>query len=89
MQARRVRQPEPLCNAGGHPDRPVGARRDQPADVLGARQPVDRRLVLRGDDRPLGGKREAGSVGVAVDGDHQHPPVASGREQAQLRRTGA
>ena len=85
----RMRQAEPLRDAGRDADRPVGARRDDPVDRRGPREPLDPRLVLGGDDRPLVGQREAGRGRVAVGGDHVEAPGARRLEQAELRRAGA
>ena len=85
----RMRQPEPLGDAGGDPDRPVGAGRDDPVDRSGPREPLDPRLVLGRDHRALVREREPGRERVAVDGDHRQVTGRSRLEQAELRRAGA
>ena len=86
----RVREPDPLRDARGDPDRPVRTRRDDPVHVARPREPVDRLLVLRRDDRALVRQHEPHGLRVTVDRDHVHvvPPV--GRlEQPELRGPGA
>ena len=73
---------------GRDADRPVGARRDDPVDVAGPGQPVDRLLVLRRDDRALVREGEAGRLRVAVDRNHLDVRPAAGRlEQPELGGT--
>ena len=81
----RVRQRQPLGDARRDADRPVGARRDDPVDVLRPCEPVDAGLVLGRDDRALVRVREAGRRGVAVDGDHEEVALACGAQQPDLR----
>ena len=53
--------------------------------MAGTREPLDPRLVLRGDHRALVRKGEAGREWIAVDGDHRQVTRRSGLEQAELR----
>ena len=85
----RVREAEPLGDAGGDPDRPVGAGRDDPVDVARPCEPLDPGLVLGGDDRALGREGEAGRERVAVGGDHLEAPRRRRLEQPELGRPGA
>ena len=84
-----MRQREPLRDAGGGRDGMVGAGRDDPVDVLGAREPVDRRLVLDRDDRAAVGVAEARRGGVAVGRHDGQAAPPRRREDAELRRPGA
>ena len=68
------------------PDGPVRAGRDDPVDVLGAREAVDRRLVLGRDERPLVRVREAGRGRIAIDRDHEEVALARGAQEPDLRR---
>ena len=80
-----MREPDALRDAGRDPDGPVGPGRDDPVDVPRAGEPVDRLLVLRGDDRALVGEGEAGCLRVAVDRDHLQVVPSAGRfEQPEL-----
>ena len=81
----RMRQAEPLCDARGDPDRPVGSGRDDPVDVLGAGEAVDARLVLGRDERPLVRVGEAGRRGIAVDRDHEEVALACRAQEPDLR----
>ena len=65
----RMRQAEPLGDPGRDRDRVVGAGRDHAVDLLGPREPLDRRLVLDRDDRAPVGVAKAGRGRVAVGGD--------------------
>jgi hypothetical protein len=85
----RVRQAVTLGDARRDPDGPVRPGRDDPVDVLGLREPVDRGLVLARDDRALVGVPEAGRRGVAVGGDDEEPPLAGRSQEPELRRAGA
>ena len=78
----RVRKPETRRHPGGDADRPVGSRRDDPVDALGAGEAVDRRLVLGRDERPLVRVREARAP---TDRDRRR----SRRDRARARRAGA
>ena len=84
-----MRQAEPLGDARRDADRPVGARRDDPVDLARPREPLDPRLVLGRDERPVVGEREAGRRGVAVGGDDVEAARPRRLEQAELRRAGA
>ena len=84
-----MRQAEPLGDARGDPDGPVGAGRDDPVDVLGAREPVDAGLVLGRDERALVRVGEAGRRRVAVDGDHEEAALARRAQEPDLRGPGA
>ena len=75
-----------LGNARGDPDRPIGARRDDPVDLPGPGEALDTCLVLGRDHGPLSREREAGGKRVAVDGDHLQGASGRGLEQAELRR---
>ena len=80
-------RPQASGDAGRDPDRPVGTGRHEPVHAERARQPVDRLLVLGGEDRPLVREHQADRVRVAVDGDHVHVVAAMRRfEEAELRR---
>ncbi len=88
----RVRQPEPLARRAPR-SRPASrrpARRSR--RPLRAREPVDRRLVLGRDERALVGVRGSpGARGIAVDRDHEEPPLARrarGGRAAPGRRLG-
>ena len=81
----RMRQAEPLGDARRDADRPVGAGRDDPVDVLGAGEPVDARLVLGRDERALVRVGEAGRRRVAVDRDHEEAALARRAQEPDLR----
>ena len=81
----RMRKPEPRCHPGGDADRPVGARRDDPVDALGAGQAVDARLVLRRDERPLVRVGEAGRRRIAIDRDHEQITLSRCAQEPDLR----
>ena len=82
-----MRQAKPLGDAGGDRHRPVDPGGDQPVDALGRREPFDARLVLGRDDRPPVGVAETGRRGIAVERDHEQPPLARGGQQAELGRS--
>ena len=84
-----MRQSEPLGDPRCDRDRVVGAGRDHPGDLLGACQPVDRRLVLDRDDRAPVGVAEARRGGIAIDGDDAQVAPAGRREDAELGWAGA
>ena len=77
--------PELRRDPGRDPDRPVDPRCDHAVDPLRTGQSLDPALVLRGDDRPAVGEREAGRGRVAVDGDRKEPPGPRSLEQPELR----
>ena len=85
----RMREAEPLRDTSADRDRPVDPGRDQPVDAFGRSEPLDRRLVLGGDDRAAVGVAETGRGGIAVDSDHVQLARPRGREQSQLRRSGS
>ena len=76
----------PQSQALGHPssDRhgPVDPGRDQPVNVLGAREPLDSGLVLGRDDRAAVGVPESGRRRVAIDRDHVQLAGPCCRQQA-------
>ena len=82
----RMRKPETRRHPSGDADRPVGSRRDDPVDALGAGEAVDRRLVLGGDERALVRERESGRRRIAIDSDHEELALAGGAQKADLRR---
>ena len=57
-------------------------------DALRRREPVDRGLVLDGDDRAAVGEAEPRRARVAVDGDDVEAAIVRGLEQPELRRPG-
>ncbi len=67
-------------------DRPIDSGRDDPVHLLGFRQPIERRLILSGDERPSIGEREPDRTGIAIRGDNEQPALARGLEQTKLRR---
>ena len=89
LRRERVREREPLRDAGRDGDRPVDPGRDHAVDPLGLREPLDPRLVLGRDDRAAIREREAGRGGIAVDRDHEQVQRACGLEQPELRGAGA
>ena len=66
----------------------VGAGGDHAVDLLGACEPVDRRLVLDRDDRAAVGVAEPRRRGVAVGRDDVQPAGPRRREHAELGRSG-
>ena len=62
----------------------VDAGRDDAVDVLRGSQPVDRVLVLHGDDRPPVGETEARSRRIAIDGDDVHAALPGRLQQPEL-----
>ena len=88
----RVRQPHPLGDARRDPDRPVGAGRDDPVDALGLREPVDGRLVLGRDERPLVGVARSparpGRRSTAITKSSRSPGGAEEARAARRRRLG-
>jgi hypothetical protein len=82
-------KPQAVGDSCGDVDRPVGSGSHNPGNPSRARQPFDRRLVLRGKDRAPVRMPETGSLGIAVDGDHVQGALAGGAEQAELCRPGA
>ena len=60
------------------------AGRNDPIDALGAREPLDRLLVLDRDDRAAVGVAEPGGRRVAVGDDKGQAPAPGIREDAQL-----
>ena len=89
LRLQRVRQAEPLRDAGRDADGVVGAGRDEPVDLLGAREPVDRRLVLDRHDRPPVGVAEPGGGRVAVGRDEGQAAAAGRGQDPELGRAGA
>ena len=81
-------KPHLLGHARRDPDRPVDAGRDHAFDRLGGREALDALLVLGGDDRPPIRELEPRRRRVAVERDHEQPPLAGRREQAELRGPG-
>ena len=79
----------PLGDASGDTDRPIRAGSDQPVDLERADQPLDRRLVLGGENAATIGEPESGRARVAVDDGDPDSAVACGFEQPQLRWAGA
>jgi hypothetical protein len=79
-----MRQAEAVGDPSCGPDRPVCSRRNHAVDPLGLREPLQRRLVLDGDDCPPVGVAEARRPGIAVDGDHEEAARVGGGEQAKL-----
>ncbi len=71
-----MRESEPEADPGGDGDRMIGAGRDHAVDLLGAREPFDRLLVLDRDDRAPVGVAEARSRGIAVGRDDRQPAAA-------------
>ncbi len=84
-----MRQPEPGGDPGRDGDGVVAAGRDDPVDLLGAGEPLDRRLVLDRDDRAPVGVAKARRGGVAVGRDDGEPAPACGLEHSELRGAGA
>ncbi len=81
---------DPLRDPRRDPDRPVGPGGDDAVDVTGAREAIDRLLVLRREHGPLVREGEAGRLRVAVDRDHlQVVARPGGLEQAELGGAGA
>ncbi len=68
------------CEADGK----VDARRDDALDPLRGGQPVDRVLVLDGDDRPPVGVAEAWSGRIAIDGDDVDTALLRRLQQPEL-----
>src|ERR671925_669041 len=85
----RMGKPQVVGDPRRDADRPVGARSDDAGDVRRAGEPLDCRLVFRGQDRAPVRVPEAGSAGIAIDGDHVEAALLGGAEQADLRRPGA
>ncbi len=83
----RVLEAQPLGDARGNGDRPADPGSDHSVDPLRLGQPLDRRLVLDGDDRAPVRVAEPGRRGVAVDRDHEQAAPASRGEQPELGRT--
>jgi hypothetical protein len=82
-----MRQPCAVCETGGDRDRPVRPRRDDPVDVQCADVPLDRGLVLGGEDAAPVGVVEPGRGRIAVDdGD---PQAARTRRLEQSELSGA
>ena len=81
-------RPMALGDARGDPDRPVDPGRDHALDALGVGEALDALLVLGRDDRPPVRVLEPGRRRVAVERDHEEPPLAGCREQAELRGPG-
>jgi hypothetical protein len=84
-----VREREALRDARRDRDGPVDSGRDDPVDPFRAREPLDPGLVLGGHDRPPVRVPEPRRRRVAVDRDHEQVALPRGREQPELRRTGA
>ena len=80
----RMRQSHALGDARGDPDRPIDARRDDPLHPLGGRKALDTSLVLGRDDRPPVGEAESGRCRVAVERDHEEPPLARRSKEPEL-----
>ena len=81
-----MRQPQSLGDPRGDAHGPVRTGRDDPVHVLGASEPVDPRLVLGRDERPLVRVLEARRGRIAVDGDHEEPAPPRGAQEPDLRR---
>jgi hypothetical protein len=71
-------------HAGGEADREVDARRDDAVHLLRSGEPVDRVLVLDGDDRAPVCVAEAWSRGIAVDGDDVDASLLRRLQQPEL-----
>ena len=69
-------------------DRPVDAGRDHALHSLGIGEALDALLVLGRDDRPPIRELEPRRRRVAVERDHEEPPLAGRSEQAELRGPG-
>ena len=70
--------------AGGQPDWEVDARRDDALHTLRCGQPVNRVLVLDGNDRPPVRVAEAGSGRIAIDGDDVDTALLRRLQQPEL-----
>ena len=84
-----MRQAGALGDACRDPDRPVGARRDDPVDLERPDQALDRRLVLGREDAAAVGEPEAGRRRVAVDDGDPEPAFVRGLQQPELCGTRA
>ena len=81
-----MRDAEPLGDTRRDRDGPVDSRRDDPVDALGDGEPLDPRLVLRGDDRAAVRIAEARGSRIAIERDHVEPVPSCSREQPELGR---
>ena len=74
----------PGRHARGQPDRKIDARRDDAVDPLRTREPVDRVLVLDGDDRPPVCIAKAGGRRITVDCDDVDAALPRRLEEPEL-----
>ena len=87
LRGDRMRQPGVLGDPRGHSDRPVGARGDDPVDVERAHEPLDRGLVLGGEEAAAVGEHEPGRARIAIDHGHPQSARTRGLEQTELSGT--
>ena len=71
---------------GGDRDRVVGARCDHAVRAPRRDEPLDRELVLDGDERTLVGETETGRVRVLVGDEDDEPARPRRLQQPELRR---
>jgi len=76
-------------DTGSDRDRPVRARRDDPVEVERAREPLDRRLVLRRDDAAAIRQTEPDRARVPVRDRSPHASRPGRLEQPDLCRPGS
>jgi len=83
-----MREAHAVGDSRGDPNRPVGSGSNNPPDPGRAREPLDRRLVFRGQDHTPVGVPERRRPRIVVEGDHVATTASGGTEQADLRRSG-
>ena len=84
-----MRKAEAFRNASRDGDGPVDAGRHDRLDALGHSEPLDRGLVLGGDESAPIRVAKAGRGSVAIDRDDEEAASPRRLEQAELRRSGA
>jgi hypothetical protein len=84
-----MRQGQAFGHTCGDRHGPVDPRRDHSADALGARKALDRRFILRRDDRAAVCVSKSRRRGVAVERDHVQLAAPRRSKEAQLSRPGA